>query len=57
MDAFEGITSMEEILNTPYPLFYDVLSKQLERKKRKQEKMDQQQGKLRGTTYKAGDYR
>jgi len=57
MDAFEGIISMEDILNTPYPLFYDVLLKQLERKKKRQDKLNQQNNQLVGTTYKAGDFR
>lgn len=57
MDAFEGVVSMEKILNTPYPLFYDVLMKQLERKKKRQEKLNQQQDKMVGTNYKAGDFR
>lgn len=57
MDAFEGIVSMEDILNTPYPLFYDVLIKQLERKKKRQDRLNQQNNKLVGTNYKAGDFR
>jgi len=57
MDTFEGMISMDDILNTPYPLFYDVLLKQLQRKKKRQEKLDQERGKMRGTNYKAGDFR
>jgi hypothetical protein len=57
MDTFEGIISIDEILRTPYPLFYDVLLKQLERKKKKQERLKQNRDTLVGTTYSAGDFR
>lgn len=55
-DAFGGLISMDEILNTPYPLFYDVLLKQFERKKKQKEKIDQQRGIMKGTNYKTGDF-
>jgi len=56
-DVFGGLVSMEDVLNTPYPLFYDVLIKQFERKKKQKEKIDQERGKLKGTNYKVGDFR
>jgi hypothetical protein len=57
MDTFEGIISIDEILRTPYPLFYDVLLKQLERKKKKLERLKQNRDTLVSTTYSAGDFR
>jgi len=56
-DMFEGLISINEVLQTPYPLFQDVIEKQIQRRKRKREKIENQTGVMRGTNYKAGDFR
>ncbi len=56
-DVFEGNINLVDILNTPYPIFYGVIERQIERRKKRKERMDQQRGVLRGTAYKAGDFR
>ena len=55
-DMFEGLISINEVLQTPYPLFQDVIEKQIQRKKKQREKIENQRGVMKGTNYKAGDF-
>lgn len=55
LDMFEGMVSINEILQTPYPIFQDVIEKQLQRKKKQREIIEKQQGLMKGTNLKAGD--
>jgi len=54
-DLFEGLISINEILQTPYPLFQSIIEKQIQRKKKQREYIESQRGIMRGTNYRAGD--
>jgi hypothetical protein len=42
-DIFDGVLSIQDILQTPYPVFRDIIIKQLERRKKQNEYIKQQQ--------------
>ena len=55
-DMFEGLISINDVLQTPYPIFQDVIEKQIKRKKRQTELVENKKNNMIGTNYKAGDF-
>jgi len=55
-DMFEGLISINDVLQTPYPIFQDVIEKQIQRKKKQTEMIENKKNIMRGTNYKAGDF-
>jgi hypothetical protein len=47
-DIFEGLISLEDVFNMPYPMFNDILMKQIQRKKKQKDEFEKKQGKYRG---------
>lgn len=49
-EVFEGIVSLESVFEMPYPMFNDILLKQINRKKKQKEEFDRRQGKMKAGT-------
>ena len=49
-DLFEGCVSVQEIFDTPYPVYRDIILTQIKRKKKQNELLKQQQSNQQRTT-------